>query len=309
MKRDLLSLEDFSSEEIQTILRMTKKVKGTRNHSSGILSGKTIGLVFQKPSNRTRVSFEVGIAQLGGNCIYLGPEEINLGVRETTEDVAKTLTRYLDGIVARTHKHEDIVDLTKYSTIPVINGLSDLYHPCQALTDLFSIEEKLGELKGLTLAYVGDGNNVCHSLLLGCAKVGMNMQIATPKGEYSPNASVVQKALEYAKATNAKIVLTNDPNEAVNKADVIYADVWVSMGQEEESEKRLKDFQGFQINKELLKTANKNYVFMHCLPAHRGLEVAADVIDGDHSIVFDQAENRLHTQKAILIFLYERRRN
>ena len=239
----------------------------------------------------------MGVFQLGGNCVYLGPDEINLGVRESTADVAKTLSRYLDGIVARTFTHQDIMDLAKYASVPVINGLSDMHHPCQALTDIFSIEEKLGKTKGIVLAYVGDGNNnVCHSLLIGCAKMGIHMHIATPK-KYAPDKEVLKLAKAFAQETAGRIFLTHSPKEAVTGADVIYSDVWVSMGQEKEARKRLKDFKGFQINGNLVKGAKKNFVFMHCLPAHRGQEVAAEVIDGSHSIVFDQAENRLHAQK------------
>ncbi|MCA9406002.1 MAG: ornithine carbamoyltransferase [Candidatus Omnitrophica bacterium] len=299
-KRDLVSLETLTPKEMLKLLELAEKVKSYRNHSSNALTGKTIGLLFQKPSNRTRVSFEVGIHQLGGHCIYLSPDEINLGVREDTADVAKTLSRYLDGIVARTNDHQDMYDLARYSTIPVINGLSDLFHPCQALADIFSIKERFDDLEGLKVAYIGDGNNVCHSLLLACAMVGMNISVASPKG-YEPEKEVV----ELAKTYSGKIKITNDPKEAVKGADVVYSDVWVSMGQETEGKERLKVFKGFQINKTLLKTADPNHIFMHCLPAHRGEEVTADVIDGKNSIIFDQAENRLHVQKAILIFLFE----
>lgn len=300
MKRDFLSLQDLSGKEILDLIELTEKLKTNKAHAKGRLEGKTVGLVFQKPSNRTRVSFDVGIRQLGGNCIYLGPDEINLGVRESTSDVAKTLSRYLDCIVARTHTHEDLLDLAKYATIPVINGLSDLSHPCQGLTDLFSVYEKFKKLEGLTFVYIGDGNNVCHSLMLGCSKVGMHMNIATPKG-YEPSAKIMEWTLANAKKSGAKIKLDNDPKAAVKGADVIYSDVWVSMGQEAEGETRKEIFKGFQINSELVKGAHDNFIFMHCLPAHRGEEVTADVIDGEHSIVFDQAENRLHTQKAVLI--------
>src|SRR3989338_361077 len=266
MKRDLLSLESLTNEEVHQILDLTAKIKKDRSLYRDFLKGKSIGLVFQKPSNRTRVSFEVGITQLGGNAIYLGPKEINLGVRESTADVSKTLARYLDGIVARTHQHKDVIELAQYACVPVINGLSDLDHPCQALTDIFSIKEKIGKLKDITLAYVGDGNNVCHSLLLACAKVGMNMNVATPV-HYEANNEIIQKAQKYAQETGAKIKITHQPQEAAQNADVIYADVWVSMGQEEESEKRLVDFKEFQINQNLAKLAKKDYIFMHCLPA------------------------------------------
>lgn len=300
MKRDLLSIQDLSQKEIQDLIELTQKLKSNKAHAKGRLEGKSVGLVFQKPSNRTRVSFDVGITQLGGNCIYLGPEEINLGVRESTSDVAKTLSRYLDCIVARTHTHEDLKDLAKYATIPVINGLSDLSHPCQGLTDLFSIYEKFHKLEGLTLVYIGDGNNVCHSLMLGASKVGMHMNIATPCG-YEPDAKVMDWALANAKRSGAKIKMEQDPQAAVKGADVIYSDVWVSMGQEAEGKTRKDAFKGFQINADLVKAAGKDFIFMHCLPAHRGEEVTAEIIDGPHSIVFDQAENRLHTQKAVLI--------
>jgi ornithine carbamoyltransferase len=303
MKRDLISIQDLSCDDVSQLINLTAQLKEYKGRSSDYLAGKNIGLLFQKPSNRTRVSFEVGISQLGGNCIYLGPKEINLGVRESTTDVSRTLSRYLDGIVARTHTHQDIVKLTKSADIPVINGLSDVYHPCQGLTDIFSIKERFGELKGLTVAYVGDGNNVCHSLLLACAKTGVNMNIATPQG-YLPEAQIIKSAEESAKETGATITLSNSPKDAVKGANAIYADVWVSMGQEEESQKRLADFKEYQINEELVKSADKDYIFMHCLPAHRGQEVTAGIIDDkEHSIIFDQAENRLHTQKAIMIFL------
>jgi len=302
-KRDLLTLQQLTKMEILRILELTTQLKNDPTLWVELLKGKSIGLVFQKPSNRTRVSFEVGITQLGGHCLYLGPDEINLGIRESTADVAKTLSRYLDGIVARTFTHDDIVELAQHATIPVINGLSDLYHPCQALTDIFSIQEKFRKLDNITLAYIGDGNNVCHSLLIACTKIGIHLNIATPKG-YEPNTDVVKLAQDNAAQTGSQIAIGNSPPDAARNADVIYADVWVSMGQEEETEKRLSDFRGFQINAALTKLAKDNFIFMHCLPAHREQEVTAEVIDGPHSIVFDQAENRLHTQKAILNFIY-----
>lgn len=302
MKRDFITEYDLTPKEISGLFELTAKLKKQKSKVTTHLKGKTIGLVFQKPSLRTRVSFEVGIHQLGGNCIYLGPEEINLGKRESTADVAQVLSRYLDGIVARVFSHQDVVGLAKHASVPVINGLCDLYHPCQALTDVYSVLEKFGTFKKKTLAYIGDGNNVCHSLMLCAAKMGLSMTIATP-ANYEPNAEILKTAQELAKAKGATITLSRDPKAAVKGAHVIYADVWVSMGQEEETQKRLKDFQGFQINGDLVKLADKNYIFMHCLPAHRGEEVSADVIDSKHSIIFDQAENRLHVQKAILIFL------
>lgn len=302
-KRDLISLQDLTRKEINEILTSATEFKYDPTVGMELLKGKSIGLIFQKPSNRTRVSFEVGIFQMSGKCIYLGPGEINLGVRETTYDVAKTLSRYLSGIVARTFTHQDVLDLAKYATVPVINGLSDLCHPCQGLTDLFSIKQKFQKLEGLTLAYIGDGNNVCHSLMFGASKVGMNMNIAAPKG-YEPNSDVLAQAQANAAETNCQINVMTSPQDAVRGAHVIYSDTFVSMGQEEETAKRLKDFKDYQVNEALVELADKNYIFMHCLPAHRGQEVTESVIDGEHSIIFDQAENRLHTQKAVLKFLF-----
>jgi ornithine carbamoyltransferase len=304
MKRDLISLKDYTSDELSQILKQTHDLKKSRVSFSDLLKGRTMGLIFQKPSNRTRVSFEVGIRQLGGDCIYLGPDEINLGKRESTRDVAKTLSRYLDGIVARTFSHDDTIELAKEASVPVINGLSDLFHPCQALADVFSIEEHLGSCKDKRLAYIGDGNNVCHSLLLAAAKVGMSMVVATPKN-YEPQASILENAAEIGRKTGAQIQHTYNPVEAVQGSQIIYADVWTSMGQEAESAQRLKHFKDYQINKSLVKKADPQFLFMHCLPAHRGEEVTADIIDGTHSIVFDQAENRMHVQKAILVFIYQ----
>jgi len=302
MKRNLISLHDLTPDEIHDILDMAAKMKSERLLTDH-LDGKSVGLVFQKPSNRTRVSFEVGIYQMGGKCIYLGPQEINLGKRESTEDVAKTLSRYLNCIVARTFLHQDVVDLGKYASVPVINGLSDLYHPCQALADVMTIQEKLGTPQHRTVCYIGDGNNVCHSLMLICAKLGIHIKVATPPG-YEVNPDVLKSILHCAKKSGAQIYTTHSPQEAAEGAHVVYADVWTSMGQESESEQRLKDFKGYQINRSLMKTVDPDYIFLHCLPAHRGEEVTAEVIDGPHSKVFDQAENRMHVEKAVLIFLF-----
>ncbi len=305
MKKDLTCLQNLSSNEILHILDLSEKLKKDRSLYRDFLKGKTVGLLFQKPSNRTRVSFEVGVYQLGGNCFYLGPNEINLGVRESTEDVARTLSRYLDCIVARTNSHQDILDLAKFASVPIINGLSDFDHPCQALADILTVKEKFGKTKDVTLAYIGDGNNVCNSLLTICSKVGTNIHIATPS-DYRPNPSVLKEAESFARQSGCKIMITDNPEEAVKDVNVIYSDVWVSMGQESEELKRLKDFKGYQINKKLASLAHKDYFFMHCLPAHRGQEVTSDVIDNEkHSIIFDQAENRLHVQKAVLIWLME----
>lgn len=301
MKRDLLSLQDITNDEMKKLLDLGSRFKANKGKLSNELAGKAVALVFQKPSNRTRVSFEIAIWQLGGKCLYLAPQEIDLGKRESVEDVAKTLSRYLDCIVARTFSHEDVVALAKHSSAVIINGLSDLFHPCQGLADVLTIKEKFGTAK-TTVAYIGDGNNVCHSLLLGCARIGYDVAIATPK-EYEPNADVIKIAEKIAKQTGTKILLTRKPRDAVKGAHVIYSDVWVSMGQEAETAKRKKDFKDFQVNKSLVQHAHKDYIFMHCLPAHRGLEVTAEIIDGPHSVVFDQAENRLHMQKAALSFL------
>jgi ornithine carbamoyltransferase len=302
MKKDLISIRTLSLQEIKDIFSLTYAIKKNPQKFSKALQGKTLALIFQKPSNRTYVSFQVGMYELGGNSIYLGPEHIKLGIRETIHDVAKTLSRYVDGIVLRTFGHQNILDMARYAGVPVINGLSDLSHPCQALADTFTIKEKLGGLKNITLAYVGDGNNVCHSLLYACAKLGININVATPKG-YEPSAVVVKGARLSAGESGAKINLFYNPEKAVKSADVIYTDVWASMGQEKEAEKRKRDFKNFQLNKKLASLAKKNCIIMHCLPAHRGEEISDDVIDGKNSIIFDQAENRLHVQKAILVKL------
>jgi len=302
MKKDLICIKDLMSKEIEDIFALTEKLKKDKAKFSRALAGKTLALVFQKPSNRTRVSFEVGMYQLGGYSIYLGSEEINLGVRESIKDVAKTLSRYVDGIVLRTFEHKNILELAKFATVPVINGLSDLSHPCQALADVYTVREKLKNIKGITFAYVGDGNNVCNSLLYACASVGMNMNVATPKG-YEPDNKVLKEAKVIAKKNKVSINLFVQPQEAAKGAGVIYTDVWASMGQEKEAALRKKIFKAFQINSKLVKLAKKGVLVMHCLPAHRGDEITDEVIDSSNSVVFDQAENRMHVQKAILIKL------
>lgn len=302
MKKDLISIKDLTVQEIEHIFNLTDKLKTDPASIGTPLAGKSMGMIFQKPSNRTRVSFEVGMAQLGGHAIYLGPDTIKLGVREKTCDIARTLSRYLDVIVARVNSHNDVLHLAQYSTVPVINGLSDLSHPCQALADVYTIKEKAGGFKNKKLAFVGDGNNVVHSLLYTCAKLGLDFSVATPKG-YQPNAKVFKEAQIFAKISGAKIVLSNNPKEAAKDADFIYTDVWVSMGYEKEAQKRKKAFGGFSVDKKLVSLAKKNCKIMHCLPAHRGEEITDDVMDSANSIIFDQAENRLHVQKAILIWL------
>ena len=274
--------------------------KGPRNTDD--LKGKSLAMIFEKSSTRTRVSFQTGIFQLGGNGMFFSPTNLQMGRGETIHDTAKVLSRYVDGIMARVFEHQKILDLAKYASVPVINGLSDFDHPCQALADLFTIYEKKGYLKGFTLAYVGDGNNVLHSLIQGCVKVGMNINYASPEG-YTPFQSVVDEANEVAKTTGSVISAKKNAYDAIENADVIYTDVWVSMGEEKDEAKKLKALEEFQLNEELLKKAKPDVLVMHCLPAHRGQEITDEVMDGPNSIVFDQAENRMHTQKAIMKLL------
>ncbi|MCX5687065.1 MAG: ornithine carbamoyltransferase [Candidatus Omnitrophica bacterium] len=294
MKKDLLTINDLSITEINDILKLACELKEKRQNFGEPLKGKTLGLIFEKPSNRTRVSFEVGITELGGHAIYLGSYEIDLGKRESPEDVAKVLSRYLNGIIARTFSHKTVVELAKYSSIPVINGLTDYQHPCQALSDLFTIKEKKG-LNNITVAFIGDGNNVLNSLLYICHKMDIKIRAACPKG-YEPGKDVLKDVAGSA-------VIVSSPADAVKGADVIYTDVWTSMGQEKEYRKRLKAFKKYQVNSELVKLANKDAIVLHCLPAHRGQEITDEVMDSAASAVLDQAENRLHVQKAILVKL------
>lgn len=302
--KSLASLKDLSSEEIEEILKTSEllKLQTLRGQDHPLLKGKTLAMIFEKPSTRTRVSFEVGMWQLGGYALYLSASDLQLGRGETIGDTAQTLSRYVHGIMARVFSHQTILDLIKYSRVPVINGLSDFSHPCQALADLFTIYEKKGKLSGLRFAYVGDGNNVAHSLLYGCSKLGINITVASPKG-YQPHPEVVSYAKSEAKKRGSEVVITEDPLEAVTGADVIYTDVWTSMGMEKEREERIKVFQPYQINPKLTKHAKEDYIFMHCLPAHRGEEVVDEVADSSNSVIFDQAENRLHTQKALLALI------
>ena len=298
--KDLISIHDLKADEIEGLFSLASELK--QKPLQNILAGKSLALIFEKPSVRTRVSFEVGMYQLGGNTVHLSPRAVQLGVRETIADVARTLSRYVDGIMLRTFEHENMTQMAHYAKVPVINGLTNLLHPCQALADLMTIVEKKGKGKGLKIAYIGDGNNVCHSLMFAAAKLGMNLTIATPEG-FEPNEEIAKMAFKDAKKTKIEIDIMNDPVAAASNADVIYSDVWASMGQEKESGIRNKKFKKFQVNKELVKGAKKDYIFMHCLPAHRGVEVTDDVIDSKNSVVFDQAENRLHVQKAILVKL------
>ncbi len=302
MKKDFVSIDDLSAKDIEKIFKLADEVRSDRKRFEKSLSGKSLGLLFQKPSNRTRVSFEVGMTQLGGHSIYLGPDDIKLGEREAVKDVARVLSKYLDGIVARTYSHNDIVELSEFSTIPVINGLSDLMHPCQALSDIYTIRDKNPDIKGTKLAYIGDGNNVLNSLIEMGSKLGMFVSIATPKG-YEPDKKILNASKKHAEITGARIELSSDPYKASRDADFIYTDVWTSMGKEHERKIRLKAFKGFQINTALLAKCKEDCLVMHCLPAHRQEEITDEVLDGPKAIVFKQAENRLYVQKAILIML------
>jgi ornithine carbamoyltransferase len=299
MKRDFLTIWDLSSKEIGLLLKRAMELKSGRDANKCPLIGKSVGLLFEKASTRTRVSFEVGIYQLGAQAIYMSTKEIQIGRGETIHDTAKVLSRYLDAIVIRTFSHNTLVEFASYSSIPVINGLSDLHHPCQALGDLMTILEKKGRLQGIKLAYIGDGNNVANSLIEAASKMGMNLTIACPKG-YEPDPDVLEKT---SKSKDSKIIILKDPQEAMYKADVVYTDVWISMGQEKEAAKKKRKFKNYQLNTDLLSYAKKDAIVLHCMPAHRGEEITDAVIDGPQSAVFDQAENRLHTQKALLEFL------
>ena len=302
--KHLITLKDITTDDFNDILKLSIKLKD--ENKKGIvhhhLKGKTLGMIFSKSSTRTRVSFEVGMYQLGGHALFLSSNDIQLGRGETIYDTANVMSRFIDGIMIRTFKQSDVEDLARYGTIPIINGLTDLTHPCQALADFLTIYEEKKKLEGLKLTYVGDGNNVTHSLLYAAALSGMNMAVATPKG-FECNAEVVETALSMAKKTGAQLEFTNDPEKAVSGADSVYTDTWVSMGQESEKEEKVKKFDGFQVNENLMSYAKDDAIFLHCLPAYRGYEVSEGVIDGRWSRVFDEAENRLHVQKAVMTLL------
>jgi ornithine carbamoyltransferase len=302
MKKDFLSVHDITRYEFHELLDLTHAIKKDREKYRKTLKNQVLAMIFEKPSLRTRMTFEVGMLELGGTAIYLSPNEIQLGKRETVEDVAHNLERWVDGIMIRTFAHDNVLRLAAASKVPVINALTDLSHPCQAMADFFTLREQKGGLSELKLAWSGDGNNVCHSLMLAAAKAGTKMAVATPKG-YEPNPEIVRWAREDGRETGFELLLTNDPKEAVRGADAIYADVWTSMGQEAEKEDRLKTFAPYQVNPALMDLAKPGAIFMHCLPAHRGEEVTASVFDSPRSVVFDQAENRLHIQKAIMLTL------
>jgi len=300
--KHFLSISDVSIEELEDLLDKAIYIKKHPFEYRTALAGKTLAMIFQKPSTRTRVSFEVGMWQLGGYALYLSGTDLQIGRGETIADTSRVISRYCDGIMARVFAHSDVEELARYASVPVINGLSDLTHPCQAVADYMTLRERFGVLAGRKLAYVGDGNNVAHSLLLACAKLGVHVSVACPEG-YRPNPRIVERALDDAKKRGSTIEIVTRPEDAVRGADAIYTDVWTSMGQEKEKQERLRAFEGYQVTMDLMRKANPECVFMHCLPAHRGEEVAADVADSSQSVIFDEAENRLHAQKAILVEL------
>jgi ornithine carbamoyltransferase len=305
-RHNFLSIRDFSPEEIRYLLDLAREIKSHPSAHAGALRGKTLALIFEKPSLRTRVSFDVGIQQLGGFSLYLSNAEINLGKRESLYDVAKNLERMVQAIMIRTYAHEIVEKMAEYASIPIINGLTDYSHPCQAMADYLTILELKGDVRNVKLAYVGDGNNVCHSLMFTGAQLGAHVWVATPPG-YEPKQEAIQWAAERGKQTGGTCTLTHDPVKAATNADVIYTDVWASMGQESETESRRKIFAPYQVNSKLFRHAKFDALFMHCLPAHRGDEVTDEVIDSAHSVVYQEAENRLHAQKAILLELMQYR--
>ena len=297
--KDFLALRDWPAADLMDLLLLARAIKADPAKYSRQLEGKALAVIMEKPSLRTRVSFEVGMRQLGGFTVHLSSQEISLGKREPVYDVAKNLERMVHGIVIRTFGHNIVEEMAEHASIPVINGLTDFAHPCQAMADYLTILETRGNINSAKIAYIGDGNNVAHSLIFGAARFGAHLAVAAPAG-YEPDADAVRQAMAEAAETGGRIEILRDPAEAAAAADVLYTDVWTSMGQEDENEKRIRDFTGYHVNDEISRLAKPDYIFMHCLPAHRGEEVAASVIDSEHSIVFQQAENRVHAQKAIL---------
>jgi ornithine carbamoyltransferase len=306
MEKDFISIHDLTLYQFSQIMDLTREIKEKPRRFKDRLRNKILAMIFEKPSLRTRMTFETGMLQLGGEAIYLAPSDIQMGNRETPSDVGKNLERWVDAAMIRTFAHQIALDLAHATRIPVINALTDLLHPCQAMADFFTLKEKLGDLARMKLAYVGDGNNVCHSLLFAASKTGASISIATPAG-YEPDPDVINQAVQDGQETAFEVFLTTDPIEAVRNADAVYTDVWASMGQEAETKKRAEIFSPFQVNRELMRQAKEGALFMHCLPAHRGEEVTDDIIDSPDSIVFDQAENRLHVQKAIMLLLIEKK--
>ncbi|SEP25606.1 ornithine carbamoyltransferase [Propionispora vibrioides] len=302
--KDLLSIHDLSVAEVFEILELAKdlKEKQRRGEQHHLLKGKTLGMIFEKSSTRTRVSFEVGMWQLGGTALFLSDRDLQIGRGEPIKDTARVLSRYVDGIMIRTFAHDKVEELARYATIPIINGLTDLLHPCQALTDIFTVQEYKSELKGRKMAFIGDGNNMVHALMHACAKVGMHFAVATPPG-YEPQADMIAQAKQDAALYGTQVEVVTDPLLAAKDADVVYTDVWASMGQEAEQQARMKAFASFQVNSRLMQEAKPDAIVLHCLPAHRGEEITEEVLEGPQSAVFDEAENRLHVQKAIMALL------
>lgn len=305
--KDFIEIHDYTAEEVIAIFELAAKIKAKPKNYRDALEGQTLAMIFEKSSTRTRVSFEAGMFQMGGHALFLSARDIQLGRGEPIEDTAKVLSRYVDGIMARTFAHSTVTDLARYATVPVINGLTDLSHPCQAMTDYFTAWEKFGDLRGKKIAYVGDGNNMAHSLMFGAPKVGMDIAVATPPS-YAPDATVIAQAKADAEAAGTKLLLTHSLDEAISGAHVVETDVWASMGQEAEAEKRQKDFEGWIVDERAMAAASSQAIFMHCLPAHRGEEVSAGVIDSPRSVIYDEAENRLHIQKAIMLTLMKDRK-
>jgi ornithine carbamoyltransferase len=304
--KDFIEIHDYSAAEVMEIFHLAREIKAKPEQFRKALEGQTLAMIFEKSSTRTRVSFEVGMFQLGGHALFLSSRDIQIGRGEPIYDTAKVLSRYVDAIMARTFAHTTVTDLAEYSSVPVINGLTDLSHPCQAMSDYFTAWEKLGDLKGKKIAWAGDGNNMAHSLMFGASKVGMNIAVATPAG-HDPDPAIVARAQADADGAGTRVILTHSIDDAVRDADIVETDVWASMGQEEEVEKRRRDFAGWQVDRRVMSLARKDAIFMHCLPAHRGEEVAAEVIDSKQSVVYDEAENRLHVQKAIMVALMKDR--
>jgi ornithine carbamoyltransferase len=302
-QKDFIEIHDYTAGEVLEIFELARDMKAAPKKFGNTLQGQTLAMIFEKSSTRTRVSFEVGMFQMGGHALFLSSRDIQIGRGEPIRDTAKVLSRYVDGIMARTFAHKTVTDLAEHASVPVINGLTDLSHPCQVMADYFTAWEKFGgDLKGRKIAWIGDGNNMAHSLMFGAPKVGMHITVATPPG-YAPDPAVIAQATADAREAGTQMILTTSMDEAVRDADIVETDVWASMGQEDEAEKRRRDFDGWMVDAALMAKAGKQAIFLHCLPAHRGEEVAADVIDGPQSVIFDEAENRLHVQKAIMALL------
>jgi ornithine carbamoyltransferase len=306
-QKDFIEIHDYTADEVLEIFELARDMKAAPKKFGNTLEGQTLAMIFEKSSTRTRVSFEVGMFQMGGHALFLSSRDIQIGRGEPIRDTAKVLSRYVDGIMARTFAHKTVTDLAEHASVPVINGLTDLSHPCQVMADYFTAWEKFGgDLKGRKIAWIGDGNNMAHSLMFGAPKVGMHITVATPPG-YAPDPAVIEQATADAREAGTQMIITTSMDEAVHDADIVETDVWASMGQEDEAEKRRRDFDGWMVDAALMAKARKQAIFLHCLPAHRGEEVSADVIDGPQSVIFDEAENRLHVQKAIMALLMRKK--